>query len=134
MKPKAPAHYQNILRAIGQGLETLEAISFDLEVSDNHYEVRGECKKPVAAMVPKASLKNHFSNWSSMPPRKNWREASDRSLSASAVCALAPPTSNFSSAKATDSGAISIPASPTHIGCHKFFELWAPISIRTDAL
>ncbi len=62
MKSKATVNYQNVLRAIGQGLETLEVKSFDLEVSDNHYVVRGECKKPMTADAPKSSLKKSFLN------------------------------------------------------------------------
>jgi hypothetical protein len=60
MKSKATNHYQNILRAIGQGLETLEALSFDLEVSDGHYVVRGECKKNITPDTSQATLKKSF--------------------------------------------------------------------------
>jgi hypothetical protein len=40
--------HQNALRAIGQGLENLEVESFDLDTSDDHYVVGGECKKKPA--------------------------------------------------------------------------------------
>jgi hypothetical protein len=60
MKSKATVNYQNLLRAIGQGLEALEVISFDLEVSASHYVVCGECKKPMTADKPKSSLKKSF--------------------------------------------------------------------------
>ena len=60
MKSKATVNYQSVLRAIGQGLEVLEVKSFDLEVSDSHYLVRGECNKPMAADAPKSSLKKSF--------------------------------------------------------------------------
>ena len=60
MKSKATVNYQNVLRAIGQGLEDLEVKSFDLEVSDNHYVVRGEGKKTTTADAWKASRKKSF--------------------------------------------------------------------------
>jgi hypothetical protein len=60
MKSKATVNYQNVLRAIGQGLEALEVKSFDLEVSDNHYVVRGECTKPMLSDTPKSNLKKSF--------------------------------------------------------------------------
>jgi hypothetical protein len=60
MKSHASVSYQNVLRAIGQGLEALEVKSFDLEVSDNHYVVRGEGKKPMTADAPKSSRKKSF--------------------------------------------------------------------------
>jgi hypothetical protein len=60
MKSKATVNYQNVLRAMGQGLETLDVKSFDLEVSASHYVVRGECKKPMTADAPKSSLKKSF--------------------------------------------------------------------------
>ena len=60
MKSKATVNYQNLLRAIGQGLEALEVISFDLEVSASHYVVCGECKKHVTADAPRSSLKKSF--------------------------------------------------------------------------
>ena len=60
MKSKATVNYQNLLRAIGQGLETLEVISFILEVSASHYVVCGECKKQVTTDTPKPSLKKSF--------------------------------------------------------------------------
>jgi hypothetical protein len=60
MKSQATVNYQNVLRAIGQGLEALEVKSFVLEVSDNHYVVRGEGKKPMTANAPKVNLKKSF--------------------------------------------------------------------------
>jgi len=60
MKSQATDNHQNALRAIGQGLETLEVKSFDLEVSDNHYVVSGECNKPTAAYAPKSNFKKIF--------------------------------------------------------------------------
>jgi len=60
MKAKATVNYQNVLRAIGQGLEALEVKSFDLEVSASHYVVRGEGKKPTTPDAPKVSLKKSF--------------------------------------------------------------------------
>ena len=60
MKSKALANYQHILRAIGQGLEALEVKAFDLKVSDNHYLVRGESKKPRTSDAPKAIQKKSF--------------------------------------------------------------------------
>ena len=46
--------YQNVLRAIGQGLEDLEVESFELENSDGHWEVAGECEKPNACHAPES--------------------------------------------------------------------------------
>ena len=60
MKSNTTVNYQNLLRAIGQGLEALEVISFDLEVSASHYVVGGECKKIMTADAPKSSLKKSF--------------------------------------------------------------------------
>src|SRR5262245_16434114 len=60
MKPKALENYQNVLRAIAQGLEAMEVKAFDLEVSDNHYIVRGESKRPKTAVTPKRNLKKSF--------------------------------------------------------------------------
>jgi len=60
MKPQATDNHQNALRAIGQGLETLEVKSFDLEISDKQYVVSGECDKPTAADAPKSNLKKIF--------------------------------------------------------------------------
>jgi hypothetical protein len=62
VKAKAIVNYQNVLRAIGQGLETLEVIAFDLQVSDNHYVVRGEARKLKTAGPSKPSLKKSFLN------------------------------------------------------------------------
>ena len=45
-------HYENILRAIGQSLEYLEAESFELDTSDDHYVVSGERKKANATPEP----------------------------------------------------------------------------------
>ncbi|HTN72835.1 MAG TPA: hypothetical protein VMO00_17270 [Methylomirabilota bacterium] len=45
-------HYQNSLRAIGQSLESLEVESFELDTSDDHYVVSGECKKTKATPTP----------------------------------------------------------------------------------
>ncbi len=61
MKSKATVNYQNVLRAIGQGLEALEVKSFDLAVSGNHYVVGGEGNKPMTAHAPpKVSRKKSF--------------------------------------------------------------------------
>jgi hypothetical protein len=60
MKPKAPVHYQNILRAIGQGLENLAVTSFDLEISDSDYAVSGKCKRTTPAYAPDSSFKKSF--------------------------------------------------------------------------
>jgi hypothetical protein len=46
------AHYENSLRAIGQSLETFEVESFELDTSDDHYVVSGECKKYNATPAP----------------------------------------------------------------------------------
>jgi len=54
MKPKNPADYQSILRAIGQGIEKLNVESFDLESSDNHeYIVAGVYKDNQVSFKPK---------------------------------------------------------------------------------
>jgi len=53
-------NYQNILRAVGQGLETLEVNSFYLDVIENHYIVRGESKKRKTAAAVKSNLKKSF--------------------------------------------------------------------------
>jgi hypothetical protein len=60
MTPEPTVGYQNILRAIGQGLENLDVTSFELEVSGNHYVVSGKCKKANPLYAPKANLKNSF--------------------------------------------------------------------------
>jgi len=60
MKAKATVNYQNVLRVIGQGLEILDVKSFDLEASDDHYVVRGECKKSMTTDTPKSSRKTSF--------------------------------------------------------------------------
>ena len=62
MAVKAIVNYQNVLRAIGQGLETLEVITFDLKVSDKHYVVRGEARKPKTATPSEPGLKRSFLN------------------------------------------------------------------------
>ena len=62
MAAKAKVNYQNVLRAMGQGLETLEVIAFDLQVSDNQYVVRGEARKLKTAAASKPSLKRSFLN------------------------------------------------------------------------
>ena len=62
MKAKAIVNCQNVLRAIGQGLETLEVIAFDLQVSDNHYVVSGEARKLKTAHASTPSLKKSFLN------------------------------------------------------------------------
>lgn len=49
---KAINGYQNILRAIGQGLENLEVSSFELEVAENHYIVSGRCRKSHSTLTP----------------------------------------------------------------------------------
>lgn len=60
MKPEPTVGYQNILRSIGQGLENLDVISFELEVSGSHYVVSGKCKKTNAPDAPKGSLTKTF--------------------------------------------------------------------------
>ena len=60
MKLQDTVNYQNVLRAIGQGLETLDVNSFDLEVSDDHFVVCGEGKKHGTADASKSSLKKSF--------------------------------------------------------------------------
>jgi len=60
MKSQATVSYQNVLRAIGQGLEALEVKTFVLEVSDNQYVVRGECIKPLTADTPRVNRKKSF--------------------------------------------------------------------------
>lgn len=60
MKPKATAHYQNVLRAIGQGLENLQVNSFDLEFSDGHYIVSGNCKNSKTPVVHHRSVAKSF--------------------------------------------------------------------------
>jgi hypothetical protein len=60
MKPEPTVGYQNILRAIGQGLENLDVTSFELEVLGNHYVVSGKCKKANVLDAPKARLTKSF--------------------------------------------------------------------------
>jgi hypothetical protein len=61
MKLKTPVHYQNILRAIGQGLENLNVNSFDLlEASENEFVVGGDCNKTKALSARKPSPKKSF--------------------------------------------------------------------------
>jgi len=60
MKLQNTISYQNVLRAIGQGLETLDVNSFDLEVSDDHFVVCGEGKKHRAVDASKSKLKKSF--------------------------------------------------------------------------
>src|SRR5262245_48043061 len=60
MKPKPTAQYQNVLRAIGQGLEILEVKSFELEVSDGYYLASGKCKNIKARVVHQRSLEKSF--------------------------------------------------------------------------
>jgi len=62
MTAKAIVDCQNVLRAIGQGLETLEVIAFDLQVSVNHYVVRGDARNLKTADASKPSLKKSFLN------------------------------------------------------------------------
>jgi len=62
MKAKAIVNCHNVLRAIGQGLETLEVIAFDLQVSDNHYVVSGAARKLKTAHASKPSHKKSFLN------------------------------------------------------------------------
>lgn len=62
MKANAIVNYQNVLRAIGQGLETLEVLAFDLKVSDKQYVVRGEARKPKTAIRTEPGLKRSFFN------------------------------------------------------------------------
>ena len=62
MKANALVNYQNVLRAIGQGLETLEVIAFDLKVSDKQYVVRGEARKPKTATPSEPDFKRSFLN------------------------------------------------------------------------
>ena len=61
MKPEATICYENILRAIGQGLENLDAKSFDLlEASDTEFVVGGECNKTRTLHAPKSSQRKSF--------------------------------------------------------------------------
>jgi hypothetical protein len=61
MKPEPTICYENILRAIGQGLENLDANSFDLlEASDNEFVVGGECNKTKTLHAPKPGHKKSF--------------------------------------------------------------------------
>src|SRR5258706_7803651 len=60
MKSNDTVNYQSVLRAIGQGLESLEIKSFVLEVSDNNFIVHGECKTPVTTDTSKSRLKKSF--------------------------------------------------------------------------
>ena len=60
MKPKPTAQYQNVLRAIGQGLEILEVKSVELEVSDGYYLASGKCKNIKAPVVQQRSLAKSF--------------------------------------------------------------------------
>lgn len=60
MKPEPTVGYQNILRAIGQGLENLDVTSFELEVLGNHYVVSGKCKEANMLDAPKAPLTKSF--------------------------------------------------------------------------
>lgn len=61
MKPQPTVRYQQILRAIGQGLETLNVDSFDLlEASDNEFVVGGNCNRSTNSHKPKRSPKKSF--------------------------------------------------------------------------
>ena len=61
MTPKPTVRYQNILRAIGQGLETLNVDSFDLlEASDNEFVAGGNCNRSTNSYKPKPSRKKSF--------------------------------------------------------------------------
>ena len=60
MKSKTTDNYQYVLRAIGQGLESLEVKSFDLDIEDNEYVVQGEGKKKMTGNAPKSSLAKAF--------------------------------------------------------------------------
>ena len=53
--------YENVLRSIGQALESLDANSFDLlEASDNEFVVGGECNKTKTLHAPKRSPRKSF--------------------------------------------------------------------------
>jgi hypothetical protein len=57
MESPANINYEDALRAIGQGLENLRAIAFDLEYSDGEFVVSGEAKKtPTTKPVTKKSF------------------------------------------------------------------------------
>src|SRR5262245_15663879 len=43
MEPQANISYEDTLRAIGQGLENLKAVAFELEYSEGEFVVSGEC-------------------------------------------------------------------------------------------
>jgi len=61
MKPESTVCYENILRAIGQGLEKLDVNSFDLlEASDTEFVVGGECNKTKTLHAPEPSPKKSF--------------------------------------------------------------------------
>lgn len=60
MKPEPTVGYQNILRAIGQGLENLDVTLFELEILGNHYVVSGKCKKANVLDAPQARLLRSF--------------------------------------------------------------------------
>jgi hypothetical protein len=54
---KAANSYRRSLRAIGQGLEALCVEEFDLEASNYHYVLHGQCKRVKAeAPLPKSNL------------------------------------------------------------------------------
>lgn len=59
MVPKKTTHYEQILRAIGQGLEALSVRAFDLEVDGNKYIIRGNSETFKKEKIPKASGSKH---------------------------------------------------------------------------
>jgi hypothetical protein len=62
MAAKLMVKYENVLRAIGQGLEALEVAAFDLKVAENQYVVRGEARKLNTATGSQPSLRRSFLN------------------------------------------------------------------------
>ena len=60
MKPKPTFRYENILRAIGQGLEKLNVKSLRLEISDGHYVVSGKCRDGKPTHATKSVIKKAF--------------------------------------------------------------------------
>jgi hypothetical protein len=50
--------YEDTLRAIGQGLENLGAVAFELECSNGEFVVNGECRKTTA--IPNTVRKKSF--------------------------------------------------------------------------
>jgi hypothetical protein len=81
MKPNDTLDYQNILRAIGQGIEKLGVESFDLEISDNQdFVVSGIYRDTKGASEPKAVLKKSFLSQIFNAAKGNYRRITGTAL------------------------------------------------------